>query len=221
MSVKENIQNIRKQLPEVVKLICVSKFHSNETILEAYNAGERLFGESRAQEVRLKYESLPKDIEWHFIGHLQKNKVKYIAPFVSLIHSVDGEDLLSEINRCAEKNNRKINVLLQVHIAQEEQKFGFFEQELYDFLEGKVFQKYPFVKICGLMGMATFTENETQIEKEFSVLNEIFRKVKNDYFCSDDDFCELSMGMSDDFPIAVLKGSTMVRIGSLIFGERG
>ncbi|MBO5975226.1 MAG: YggS family pyridoxal phosphate-dependent enzyme [Paludibacteraceae bacterium] len=221
MSVKENIQNIRKQLPEDVKLICVSKFHSNETILEAYNAGERLFGESRAQEVRLKYESLPKDIEWHFIGHLQKNKVKYIAPFVSLIHSVDGEDLLSEINRCAEKNNRKINVLLQVHIAQEEQKFGFFEQELYDFLEGKVFQKYPFVKICGLMGMATFTENETQIEKEFSVLNEIFRKVKNDYFCSDDDFCELSMGMSDDFPIAVLKGSTMVRIGSLIFGERG
>ncbi len=221
MSVRENIQNIRKQLPESVKLICVSKFHSNETILEAYKVGERVFGESRAQEVRLKYESLPKDIEWHFIGHLQKNKVKYIAPFVSLIHSVDSEDLLSEINRCAEKNNRKINVLLQVHIAQEEQKFGFFEQELYDFLEGKILQKYPFVKICGLMGMATFTENETQIEKEFSRLNVIFQKVKNDYFYSDDTFCELSMGMSDDFPIAVLNGSTMVRIGSLIFGERG
>lgn len=221
MSIKENIRNVRKQLPKNVKLICVSKFHSNESILEAYDIGERVFGESRVQELRQKQETLPKDIEWHFIGHLQKNKVKYIAPFVSLIHSVDGEDLLIEINRCAEKSNRTINVLLQVHIAQEEQKFGFFEQELFDFFEKNTLERFPFVKICGLMGMATFTEDETQIEKEFMTLNKIFQKVKTNYFFADSAFCELSMGMSDDFPIAVSHGSTMVRVGSLIFGERG
>lgn len=221
MSIAENIQNVRTQLPKNVKLICVSKFHSGESILDAYNAGERIFGESRAQELRTKYDSLPKDIEWHFIGHLQKNKVKYIAPFVSLIHSVDSEDLLTEINRYGEKNNRIINVLLQVHIAQEEQKFGFFEQELYDFLEKESLEKYPFVKLRGLMGMATFTEDSTQIEREFASLSGIFQNVKHAYFPTDEAFCELSMGMSDDFPLAVSYGSTMVRVGSLIFGERG
>lgn len=221
MSIKEKIQIVRAQLPKDVKLICVSKFHSNESILEAYGVGERVFGESRAQELRQKQEALPKDIEWHFIGHLQKNKVKYITPFVTLIHSVDSEDLLLEINRCAEKNNRVINVLLQVHIAQEEQKFGFYEQELYDFFEKNTLSRFPFVRICGLMGMATFTDNETQIEREFENLSRIYQRVKVNYFSTDSAFCELSMGMSDDFPIAISHGSTMVRVGSLIFGERG
>lgn len=221
MSIKEKIQIVRAQLPKDVKLICVSKFHSNESILEAYGVGERVFGESRAQELRQKQKALPKDIEWHFIGHLQKNKVKYITPFVTLIHSVDSEDLLLEINRCAEKNNRVINVLLQVHIAQEEQKFGFYEQELYDFFEKNTLSRFPFVRICGLMGMATFTDNETQIEREFENLSRIYQRVKVNYFSTDSAFCELSMGMSDDFPIAISHGSTMVRVGSLIFGERG
>ena len=221
MSIQANLKEVQSTLPPHVRLVAVSKFHPIESLQEAYDAGQRVFGESKVQEMTQKYEALPKDIEWHFIGHLQKNKVKYIASFVSLIHSVDSEDLLTEINRYGEKNNRIINVLLQVHIAQEEQKFGFFEQELYDFLEKESLEKYPFVKLRGLMGMATFTEDSTQIEREFASLSSIFQNVKHAYFPTDEAFCELSMGMSDDFPLAVSYGSTMVRVGSLIFGKRG
>ncbi|MFZ4581381.1 MAG: YggS family pyridoxal phosphate-dependent enzyme [Paludibacter sp.] len=220
MSIASNIAYIRKQLPSQIKLVCVSKFHPDEAIVEAYNAGERVFGESKVQEMSGKYERLPKDIEWHFIGHLQSNKVKYIVPFVSLIHGVDSEKLLAEIDKNAQKAGRVVNCLLQVHIATEETKFGFDQTELLEFCQKNRMNNYPNIQICGLMGMATFSQDKKLIAAEFKQLKEIFEKLKSDYFTKNPAFSQLSMGMSDDFSIAIECGSTMVRIGSSIFGTR-
>lgn len=203
-----------------MKLVCVSKFNPNEAILEAYETGERIFGESKVQELCTKYEILPKDISWHFIGHLQSNKIKYIIPFVQLIHGVDSFKLLREINKQAEKQVKIVNCLLQVHIAKEETKFGFSEDELFDSLNSKEWKEFKNIQICGLMGMATFTDNKAQINSEFKYLKSLFDKIKNEYFAENEIFCELSMGMSDDFQIAIEQGSTLVRVGSLIFGAR-
>lgn len=219
--VSSNIERIRWHIPEHVKLVCVSKFHPNEAVLSAYEAGERIFGESKVQELCRKYEELPKDISWHFIGHLQSNKVKYLVPFVDLIHGVDSLKLLAEINRQASKINRKINCLLQVHIAQEDTKFGFNEQELFDLLTKGCWKEYQHVNICGLMGMATFTEDLKQVRQEFRSLKCLFDKIKETFFQQSNLFTELSMGMSDDYRIAIEEGSTLVRIGTTIFGDRG
>ncbi|NDP21128.1 MAG: YggS family pyridoxal phosphate-dependent enzyme [Paludibacter sp.] len=220
MSIQKNIQNIRQHIPTDVKLVCVSKFNPNEAIEEAYSCGERIFGESKVQEMCGKYESLPKDISWHFIGHLQTNKIKYIVPFVSLIHGVDSYKLLIEIDKQATKINKKVNCLLQVHIAREETKFGFSEDELIDILSGNEWKELKHIQICGLMGMATFSENQDQIRDEFRTLKYLFDKLKSDFFVNDKSFKEISMGMSDDFKLAIDEGSTMVRIGSSIFGHR-
>lgn len=215
-----NLQSVRKHIPAHVQLVCVSKFHPDEAVLEAYHAGERIFGESKVQEMCGKYERLPKDIRWHFIGHLQTNKIKFIIPFVELIHGVDSYKLLVEINKQAEKANRIVNCLLQIHIAKEETKFGFSPEELLEILDSGKWKTLGNVNICGLMGMATFTDNKNQVRAEFKNLKELFDAVKTTYFASDSSFKEISMGMSDDFEPAIEEGSTMVRIGSLIFGLR-
>ncbi len=220
MSVVQNIVSISEHIPAHVKLVCVSKFHPDSAIIEAYNAGERIFGESRVQELVEKQERLPKDIHWHFIGHLQTNKVKYIVPFVELIHGVDSLKLLSEINKQAEKINRVVNCLLQVHIATEETKFGFSAAEVLDLYQNNALTNLSFIRVCGLMGMATFTDNHQQVRKEFKSLKSLYDTVKCDYATQNDHFTEISMGMSDDFQIAIEEGSTMVRIGSSIFGQR-
>lgn len=210
MSISENIQKIKKDLPVGVDLVAVSKTKAEQEILEAYTAGQVIFGENKVQELVEKYEKLPKDIRWHMIGHLQSNKVKYIAPFVDLIHAVDSEKLLKEIDKRASQNNRKINCLLQIHIATETTKFGFSEKEVNEILFRR--EQYKNVNIKGLMGMATFTNNNNQIKEEFNSLSNIFNKHK--------DLNTLSMGMSGDYKIAIECGSTMVRIGSTIFGAR-
>lgn len=219
-------KNVLKTLHEEVTgygatLVAVSKTKTPDEILTVYNAGQRIFGENKVQELLLKYEQLPKDIEWHLIGHLQTNKVKYIAPFVGLIHSVDSEKLLQVISREAVKCNRVIPCLLQVHIAEEETKFGFSEQELLTFLAHYTAKPLPNVLLCGLMGMATFTQNTEQIHKEFAQLAALFKRVVQQYVNLQPHFKVLSMGMSADYRIALEEGSNMVRIGSLIFGERG
>lgn len=215
MSVQSNLLNIRKHIPGNVDLVCVSKFHPNDSILDAYHAGERIFGESKVQELCTKYESLPKDIQWHYIGHLQSNKVKYIVPFVELIHGVDSIKLLSEIDKQAAKVGKNVNCLLQVHIAAEETKFGFSPEEITIAL--KKAGEFENVQIRGLMGMATFTDNTEQVKNEFRLLKSIFDELKSH---SDSEFSILSMGMSNDFRLAIEEGSTMVRIGSSIFGNR-
>ncbi|QKG80499.1 YggS family pyridoxal phosphate-dependent enzyme [Tenuifilum thalassicum] len=220
MSIADKLNTIKSELPSHVKLIAVSKTHPVEAIMEAYNAGHRLFGENKVQELVSKYEQMPKDIEWHLIGHLQTNKVKYIAPFVSLIHSVDSLKLLKTINKEAAKNNRVIDCLLQVHIAQEETKFGLSTQELHDILKSPELDQLNNIRICGLMGMATFTDNIQQVRNEFRNLKNIFDEVKNANFQTESFFKEISMGMSGDYRIAIEEGSTMVRIGSNIFGHR-
>lgn len=220
MSVAENLTMIRAHIPAVVKLVCVSKFHPDSTIIEAYNTGERIFGESRVQELMEKQGRLPKDIHWHFIGHLQTNKVKYLVPFVELIHGVDSMKLLLEINKQAEKINRVVNCLLQVHIATEDTKFGFSSAEVLELYQNKALSNLSFIRICGLMGMATFTDNHQQVRKEFKSLKSLYDTVKCDYAAQNDHFSEISMGMSDDFQIAIEEGSTLVRIGSSIFGQR-
>ena len=215
MSLVENLENIQKSIPEHVTLVAVSKTQPISAIQTLYDAGQRIFGENKVQEMVAKYEHLPKDIQWHMIGHLQKNKVKYMASFVHLIHSVDSFDLLKEINKQAAKHDRVIDCLLQIHIAQEETKFGMNEQEAESLLE--VYQtEFSHVKVVGLMGMATFTEDESQVRKEFKFLKSIFDKLKSRYT----DLEVLSMGMSGDFQMAIEEGSTMVRVGSSIFGER-
>ena len=214
MSIAANLDLIRKQLPEHVTLIAVSKTKTNEEILEAYNAGQRDFGENRVQELVPKYEALPKDIRWHLIGHLQSNKVKYIAPFVHMIHSIDSEKLLSEVNKQAAKCNRVIPVLLQIFIAQEETKFGFSFEEAEATL--KKANAYPNTKIAGLMGMATNTDNDSLIASEFSSLNSFFLKQKTE----NNELSVLSIGMSSDWKLAIENGSTMIRVGSSIFGTR-
>ena len=218
--IKAQLAAIRSSLPATTALIAVSKTHPIERIMEAYEAGQRDFGENKVQELVEKYEALPKDIRWHMIGHLQSNKVKYIAPFVHLIHGVDSFNLLKEINKQGQKNGRRISCLLQFHIAQEDTKFGLSLEEAKAFLAGPEFSLLDHVRICGVMGMATFTENTTQIRKEFQSLHAIYQQLKSNYFSSNAEFKEISMGMSDDYPIAMEEGSTLIRVGSKIFGRR-
>ena len=218
--IQEQISQIKATLPEHVRLVAVSKYHPIEALQEAYDGGQRIFGESKVQEMTQKFEALPKDIEWHFIGHLQTNKIKYMAPYVSLIHGVDSYKLLSEINKQAAKAGRIIPCLLQIHIAQEETKFGFSTDECRSMLEEGNWRQLKNVQIAGVMGMATNTEDEAQIKREFSTLSAFFQEVKETYFKEVSSFKEISMGMSDDYPIAIEEGSTLIRIGSRIFGAR-
>ncbi len=220
MDIAENITLILDQLPGSVKLVAISKMKSEDEIMEAYREGHRIFGENKVQELIRKQEVLPDDIEWHMVGHLQSNKVKYIAPFVHLIHAVDSLKLLRIINKEAEKNNRRIDCLLQVHIASEETKFGFSNEEVIELLEATEGEELSFIRITGLMGMATFTDDGELVRSEFKSLKNLFDELKSRYFEEEPSFQELSMGMSGDYTIAIEEGSTMVRIGSLIFGER-
>lgn len=225
MGIAQNIIDIKKELPEGVTLCAVSKYHPTEALQEAYDAGQRIFGESREQEAKMKWEALPKDIEWHFIGHLQTNKVKYIAPFVSLIQSVDSERLLDEIQKQALKNNRIIDVLLQVHIAQEVSKSGFGTNELEQLLSSaNISERWPNVRLTGMMAMASFTDNETQIANEFKSFMLCYHTLLNGPLSAQgitaEQFKTLSFGMSDDYHIAIAEGSNMIRVGSKIFGAR-
>ncbi len=218
--IQNQIQEIQAGLPAQVRLVAVSKFHPTEALEEAYAAGQRIFGESKVQEMTAKYEVLPKDIEWHFIGHLQTNKIKYMAPYVALIHGVDSYKLLSEINKQALKVGRIIPCLLQIHIAREETKFGFTPEECRAMLEEGNWRSLTNVQIAGVMGMATNTEDECEITNEFQTLRRFFDEIRQQYFADELTFKEISMGMSDDYPLAIQAGSTLVRIGSKIFGER-
>ncbi|MBQ8056418.1 MAG: YggS family pyridoxal phosphate-dependent enzyme [Paludibacteraceae bacterium] len=220
MMIAENLQRIKNALPSNVLLVAISKFNPESAIEEAYAVGQRDFGESKVQELGGKYEHLPKDIRWHFIGHLQTNKVKYIAPYVYLIHSVDSLKLLKEINKHAIQNGRTINYLLQIHVAEEETKFGLTENECIEMLESDDWKALTNVQACGVMGMATNTDNNDQIRAEFVKIHQLFDTLKERFFKEDDSFKEISMGMSGDYSIAIEEGSTMVRIGSSIFGER-
>jgi PLP dependent protein len=221
MSIEHNIQNLQNQLQATsARLIAVSKTQPIEAIQVAYDAGLREFGENRVQELAPKAEALPQDIRWHLIGTLQTNKVKYIASFVDMIHSVDKPALLQEINKQAQKHNRVINCLLQIHIAQEESKFGFDYPEAEAYLKSQDLSHLSNIKLIGLMGMASFTENEAQIRQEFRGLNQFFERMKAEIQANNVDFRELSMGMSSDWHIAIEEGSTMVRVGSAIFGAR-
>lgn len=219
-TIAQNITSILNQIDGKAKLVAVSKTKPNDAILEAYEAGQRAFGENYVQELVDKQASLPDDIEWHLIGHLQTNKVKYIAPFVAWIHAVDSEKLLAEINKQAAKHNRTINCLLQVHIAVEESKFGFSPDEIKAFCATLDFNKYPNVALRGLMGMASFTDDESVIRKEFQLLKQTFDELKQKHFSAQNNFSEISMGMSSDWAIAIEEGSTIVRVGSAIFGSR-
>ncbi len=221
MDIKNNIKDFKNYLSDKpCKLVAVSKTKPVTMIQEAYDAGERIFGENRAQEMAEKYEQLPNDIEWHMIGHLQRNKVKYIAPFVHLIHSIDSPRLLKEVNKQAKKNDRIIACLLQMHIAKEETKFGLDEAELEELLTSEQIKTYENVKIIGLMGMATFTEDHERVRKEFQYLKGLFDKCKNMTLPANVVMEELSMGMSGDYELALEEGSTMIRVGSKIFGAR-
>jgi hypothetical protein len=216
MSIKDNLENINLKISSEVCLVAVSKTKPISDILEAYDCGQRVFGENKIQELVEKHKKLPKDIEWHMIGHIQRNKVKYMASFISLIHSADSYRLIKEINKQGKINNRVVNCLLQIKIASEESKFGFTETEATNFLNSDEYVSFKNIKIVGLMGMATFTEDQKKIDKEFNKLKIFYEKVNR----SDSQINILSMGMSDDYPIAIRNGSTMVRIGSSIFGKR-
>ncbi len=220
MNINNNITNFRQNLPAGCKLIAVSKTQPLEKLKEAYAAGQRIFGENKVQEVVPKFEALPKDIEWHMIGHLQSNKVKYIAPFIHLIHSVDSTRLLEEINKQAAKVGRTITCLLQLHIAKEETKFGFSEEEVMELLSSPSFKNLQNIKIVGLMGMATFSDNPEQVRNEFRSLKKFFDTLKNSSLPKGVEMKELSMGMSGDYKVAIEEGCTMVRVGSAIFGSR-
>lgn len=220
MNIKNNINNFRQNLPSGCNLIVVSKTQPVEKIKEAYDAGQRIFGENKVQELVPKYEALPKDIEWHLIGHLQTNKAKYVASFVHLIHSIDSLKLLEEVNKQAGKSNRIISCLLQMHIAEEETKFGFSEEEVLEMLSSDALKKLSNIKIRGLMGMATFTEDQHQVRKEFRGLKNFFNKLSALPLPSSVEMKELSMGMSGDYHIAIEEGSTLIRIGTAIFGTR-
>jgi len=220
MNIQSNLRNILDKLPDSVKLIAVSKTKPVEDIREAYDAGQRIFGENKVQDLVAKQPLLPRDIEWHFIGHMQTNKVKYIAPFISIIHAVDSLKLLKEINKQAVKHDRSIDCLLQFHIADEASKFGFSIDEAVEVLKSEDYKNLKNVNIIGVMGMSTFTSNTDQVRREFQTLKRIFDKLKDDFFADTDQFQEISMGMSGDFQLAIMEGSTMVRIGTSIFGER-
>lgn len=218
--IKENLNIVRATVPSDVTLIAVSKTKPVSDLQEAYDAGQRIFGENKALEMRDKHQVLPDDIQWHFIGHLQTNKIKYIAPFVTLIHAIDSLSLLEAVNKEAAKNNRVINCLLQFHIAQEETKFGLDMEEARAMLESESYKNLNNINICGVMGMATFTDDAAQVRDEFKSLKNIFETLKENYFKGNESFKEISMGMSDDYPIAIEEGATMVRVGSKIFGAR-
>ena len=220
MDVAINIAEVKTTLPEGVKLVAVTKTKPSEVIMEAYHAGHKVYGENKVQELVQKQQELPKDVEWHFIGHLQSNKVKYIAPFVHLIHGIDSMKLLQEVNRQAVKSGRVISCLLQFHIAQEDTKFGLSEEEARELLSSEAYSRLKNISVAGVMGMATFTENDELVRNEFRKLKSIFDNLKQVYFKDKSTFCEISMGMSDDYHLAVEEGSTMVRIGSKIFGAR-
>jgi len=220
MSISEKLIKVKDSIPSHVTLVAVSKTKPNEDILEAYRAGHRIFGENKAQELINKQPELPADIAWHFIGHLQRNKVKSIVPFVSMIESVDSFRLMREINKEASKINRDIDCLLQFHIASEETKFGLNLEEAREILKSKDFKNFVSVRICGVMGMATYTDNREKVKKEFLQLVDIFKQLKSEFFKEDDDFRWISGGMSGDYPIAIEAGCNMIRVGSDIFGER-
>jgi pyridoxal phosphate enzyme (YggS family) len=219
MSIQQNLLQIKSQIPNDVTLVAVSKTKPVEDLMEAYNAGQRIFGENKIQEMTEKWQQMPKDIEWHMIGHVQSNKVKYMVPYVKLIHGVDSLKLLKEINRQAVRWRKKINCLLQIHIAEEETKFGLDENELIELLNSDEFKEMSNIKVIGLMGMATFTKNQEQIKKEFNYLKSLFDKYKK-LSTENCQLTTLSMGMSGDYQLAIDCGSTMVRIGSSIFGSR-
>lgn len=219
MNVGDNILKVRETIPYGVELVAVSKFHPNEAIMDAYGVGQRVFGESRATELKAKATSLPDDIKWHFIGHLQTNKVRMIMPYVSLIHSVDSERLLRLIDAEAARINKVVDVLLQVHVAQEETKFGFAPDELLQFVESGVINELTNVRVVGVMGMATNTDDVNRITEDFKAINQTFKNARA-LLKENKDFAQISMGMSDDYQLAIENGSTMVRIGSTIFGYR-
>ncbi len=218
--VKGKLQEVLSQLPAGVRLVAISKFHPNEYIEAAYAEGQRVFGESHEQELARKVESLPKDIEWHFIGHLQTNKVKYIAPYISMIESVDSLKLLREINKQAAKHDRVVKVLLELHIAEEESKTGLSLDDCRQLMEAGEWREMEHVQICGLMMMASYTDNQQQIIDEFDTAHRFFDELKEKYFADEPSFCERSWGMSHDYQLAVQHGSTMVRVGTTIFGPR-
>ena len=218
--VKSHLHEVLSQLPQGVRLVAISKYHPNEYIEAAYAEGQRIFGESHEQELRQKHTSLPQDIEWHFIGHLQTNKVKYIAPYVTMIEAVDSLKLLREINKQAERCNRVIKVLLELHIAEEATKYGLTLDACRELLEAGEWRQMQHIQICGLMMMASFVDDQEQIRREMLTARDFYDEMKSRYFADDAAFCERSWGMSDDYPIAIETGSTMVRIGTAIFGPR-
>lgn len=218
--IKENLKKIRATVPEGVTLVAVSKTKPISDLQEAYDAGQRIFGENYPQEMRDKHEVLPQDIQWHFIGHLQTNKIKYIIPYVTLIHSIDTANLLEAVNKEAKKHDRVVDCLLQFHIALEETKFGLDLDEARQLLDSEAFKQMENVRICGVMGMGTFTDNMDEVRKEFKHLKSIFETLKKDYFANQPQFKEISMGMSEDYPIAIEEGATLIRVGSKIFGAR-
>lgn len=220
MNIQENLTKVMKDLPQGVTLVAVSKQKPIEDIEKAYQWGQRIFGENRPQELAAKHAALPKDIQWHMIGQLQEKNVKYIAAFVSLIHSVDSLKILAKIDREAQKEGRVIDCLLEFHIAREETKSGFTYAGAVELLESNEYKNMQHVRIRGVMGLATYTSDQEQIRREFRELHHIFELLKTNYFAAREEFCEISMGMTEDYPIAVEEGSTMVRIGSGIFGER-
>ena len=220
MDIKENLIKLRSEIPEKVKLVAVSKTKPVETLMEAYNAGQRIFGENKAQELVEKQAKMPADVRWHFIGHLQTNKVKMLVPVVSMIEAVDSLKLLRNIDKEARKIKRRVPCLLQFHIAEEDTKFGLDLAEAETMLQKVNLSEMTGVQIAGVMGMATYTDDEQQVSREFAHLHQIFDEIKTKYFADDSAFSEISMGMSGDYKIAIAQGSTLVRIGSLIFGER-
>lgn len=220
MSVAEQITRLQKELPEGVKLLAISKYQPIEAIQEAYDAGQRMFGENHIQEMAAKAAVLPKDIQWHFTGHVQTNKIKYMAPFVSLVHAVDSFRLLREIDKHAAKHERCIDCLLQIHIAQEDTKYGLTVDECRQLLANEPWKELEHVRITGLMAMGSNTDDMEQVRHEFRQIKGLFDELKEKYFANEPSFCQLSEGMTDDYPIAIEEGSTIVRIGSMIFGER-
>lgn len=218
--IAENLEQIKQSLPPEVTLVAVSKTKPIEDLQIAYDAGQRIFGENKVQELREKQPALPKDIEWHMIGHMQSNKVKYIAPYISLIHGVESFKLLKEINKQAAKNNRTIKVLLQFYIAKESTKFGLQLEEAKEILSSQDFKALENIEINGVMGMASFVDNPTQVKQEFASLKQIFNALKEEFFTNQTSFKTISMGMSGDYQMAIEEGSTMIRVGSSIFGAR-
>ncbi len=218
--VRDNLKLFLNSIPKEVTLVAVSKTKPVELIQQAYDAGQRVFGENKAQDLAAKYPLLPNDINWHFIGHLQRNKIKYIAPFVHCIHGIDSLRLLKEVNKLATKHNRIIKCLLQFYIAKEETKFGLSYEEATAILEDSSFPELTHIHISGVMGMASYTDDETQVLNEFKQLSDYFHRLKSKYFCDDEQFKEISMGMSGDYKLAISAGSTMIRIGTSIFGSR-